>query len=201
MTDYFSLLNEPRRPALDAARLHEKFLTLAAEVHPDRIHNAPHAEKAAASRHYAELNAAHNCLAEPKSRLLHLVELERGEKPGEIQAIPPALADLFAGIAAICRETDAFLSEKEKVSSPLLKIHWFERAQEWVKRLQAWQSRLGELRAQLDERLNRLDQDWMRSDAAQRPAILPKLEELYRFYSYFNRWQGQLQERAVRLSF
>src|SRR5437868_8581649 len=81
MTDNFSLFNEPRRPWLDADLLKQKFLKFSAEVHPDKIHNASDGEKAAANKRYAELNAAYNCLREPKERLLHLIELELGAKP------------------------------------------------------------------------------------------------------------------------
>ena len=40
MTDYFALLNEPRRPWLDADLLKQTFLTLSAGAHPDKIHSA-----------------------------------------------------------------------------------------------------------------------------------------------------------------
>ena len=203
MTDYFARLNEPRRPVLDTERLREKFLTLAAGVHPDRVHNASEVAKAAANRHYAELNAACQCLTDPKTRLLHLLELERGARPAEIQTIPPALADWFVGIAAICREADAFLLEREKVTSPLLKIQWFERAQAWIERLQEWQRNLAGLRGELDARLAVLDEAWLTSSVLPetKAASLARLEELYRFYGYFNRWQNQLHERVARLSF
>ena len=245
MTDFFALLNEPRRPGLDVDRLRQKFLALAADVHPDRVHNASDVEKAAANRHYAELNAACQCLTDPKTRLLHLLELERGCRPVEIQTIPPALADWFVGIAAICREADAFLLEREKVTSPLLKIQWFERAQTWIERLQEWQKNLSTLRRELDARLELLDQQWpanclpsprlfaspkapssadnspspkgagrgegkapplvetirQNHPVSPPPELLARLEELYRFYGYFNRWQNQLAERIARLSF
>jgi curved DNA-binding protein CbpA len=203
VTDYFALLNETRRPGLDPDRLRQKFLALAAECHPDRTHNAAEAEKTAAQRHYTELNAAYNCLAEPKLRLLHLLELERGAKPADTHTIPATLADLFAGIAGICHEADAFLVERDKVSSPLLKIQWFERAQAWIERLNVWQQQLADLRHQLDARLAALDEAWMKEPqtAGQKAALLPKLEELYRLFGYFNRWQAQLQERVARLSF
>ena len=203
MTDFFALLNEPRRPGLDADRLRQKFIALAAKVHPDRVHNASEAEKAAANRHYAQLNAACQCLTDPKTRLLHLLELERGVRPEEIQTIPPALADWFVGIAAICREADGFLLEREKVTSPLLKIQWFERAQAWIERLQEWQKNLATLRGELDVRLAVLDAAWLNASPLPeaKSASLARLEELYRFYGYFNRWQNQLSERVARLSF
>jgi hypothetical protein len=42
---------------------------------------------------------------------------------------------------------------------------------------------------------------WISADAASRREILPKLEELYRLFGYFNRWNSQIQERVVQLSF
>ena len=122
MTDYFALLDEPRRPWLEPEALKAKFLKLAAETHPDKQPALNETEKAAANRSYAELNAAYHCLAEPKSRLLHLLELELGAKPKDVQQIPSALADLFAEVATTCRNADAFLTEKNKVTSPLLQV-------------------------------------------------------------------------------
>ncbi len=203
MTDYFALLNEPRRPGLDTDRLRQQFLARAADVHPDRVHQASDAEKTAANRHYAELNAACQCLTDPKTRLLHLLELERGSRPAEIQSIPTALADWFVDIAAICQEADTFLLEREQVTSPLLKIQWFERAQDWIERIQVWQQKLNNMRGELDDRLKMLDAAWQTTSQSPdtKVASLARLEELYRFYGYFNRWQNQLSERVARLSF
>jgi hypothetical protein len=49
--------------------------------------------------------------------------------------------------------------------------------------------------------LKALDAQWISADAAARREILPKLEELYRLFGYFNRWNNQIQERVVQLSF
>ncbi len=200
MTDNVALLNEPRRPWLEADLLKQKFLALASDAHPDRVHNASEAEKAEVTTHYAQLNAAYNCLAEPKLRLLHLLELELGAKPKDIQQIPTALADLFAEVANSCRSADAFLVEKNKATSPLLQVQLFERGQDWVEKLNALQRKLNELREKLTGELKSLDAQWISADAAVRREILPKLEELYRLFGYFNRWNNQIQERVVQLS-
>ena len=200
MTDYFVLLNEPRRPWLEPEALKAKFLKLASAAHPDKQHGANETEKNAANRSYAELNAAYQWLGEPKSRLLHLLELELGAKPKDVQQIPSALADLFAEVATTCRNTDTFLAERNKVTSPLLQVGFFERAQEWIERLKDLQTKLNELREKLSAELKSLDEKWVVTDAAAREKILPKLEELYRLFGYFNRWNSQIQERAVRLS-
>ncbi len=201
MTDNFAILNEPRRPWLDADLLKQKFLALASEAHPDRVHNAIESEKAASTQRYAQLNAAYNCLAEPKLRLLHLLELELSAKPKDIQTIPAALADLFAEVANTCRSADGFLAEKSKATSPLVQVQLFERGQDWVEKLNVLQRKLNELREQLTDKLKSLDAQWILADAAARREMLPKLEELYRLFGYFNRWNNQIQERVVQLSF
>jgi len=199
--DHFALLNEPRRPWLEADLLKQKFLALASGAHPDRVHNASETEKAEITKRYTQLNAAFNCLAEPKLRLLHLLELELGAKPKDIQTIPAGLADLFAEVANRCRSADGFLAEKSKVTSPLVQVQLFERGQDWVEKLNGLQRKLNALREQLTAELKSLDAEWISANAVARREILPKLEELYRLFGYFNRWNNQIQERVVQLSF
>jgi DnaJ-domain-containing protein 1 len=201
MTDNFALLNEPRRPWLDAAALKQKFLVLSAAVHPDKIHSASPDEKNSAAKSFADLNTAFTALAEPKTRLLHLLELELGAKPKDIQEIPAQLADLFAEVANNCRSADEFLAEKAKATSPLVLVQFFARGQEWVEILQGLQQKLGGFNEQLIARLKVLDERWLAADATARRELLPKLEELFRLFSYFNRWNRQIQERMVQLSF
>jgi len=196
--DYFALLDEPRRPWLDPDLLKQKFLTLSSSTHPDKIHSASESEKNAASKKFAELNAAYNCLSAPKGRLLHLLELERGAKPKDVQQIPAGLADLFAEVATVCRETDGFLAEKAKAVSPLLQVQFFERAQERIEKLNALQKKLNNLSEQLFAELKLLDTKW--SNPGPRDDLLNDLEKLYRLFSYFNRWGGQIQEQIVQLS-
>jgi len=199
MPDYFALLNEPRRPWLEPEALKIKFLALAAEAHPDKQRTGSETERLAANRRYAELNAAYQCLTEPKSRMLHLLELEQGAKPRDLQQIPDALADLFTEVAATCRSTDDFLNEKNKATSPLLRVQQFERAQEQVEQLRARQVKLTGLHDKLVEELKKLDTAWA-SRTGNRTDLLNRLEELYRLFGYFNRWDNQIQERIVQLS-
>jgi curved DNA-binding protein CbpA len=199
VTDYFALLDEPRRPWLDADLLKQKFLSLSATIHPDKIHSTNESEKQAASKFFAELNSAYNSLLLPKSRLLHLLELERGAKPGDVQQIPPALADLFAQVAAVCRDADRFLTEKAKTVSPLLQVQMFERGQGWIEQLNGLQKKLGGFHDELQAKLKWLDTQWT-SDGSAHAVLLEDLESLYRLFSYFNRWNAQIQERIVQLS-
>jgi curved DNA-binding protein CbpA len=198
--DYFALLDEPRRPWLDPDLLKQKFLARSAKAHPDKLVSTSESEKNAASKKFAQLNAAYNCLAAPKSRLLHLLELERGAKPGDIQQIPDGLADLFAEVATACRKADQFLREKVKASSPLLQVQFFERGQEWVEKLNSLQKKLRDLYERMLAKLKLLDSKWIAGSSKIRADLLDDLEKLYRLFSYFNRWSNQIQERIVQLS-
>lgn len=200
--DHFALLNEPRRPWLDPESLKQKFLTLSASVHPDRVHRLGDAERAAAQERYVQFNAAYQALREPRDRLRHLLELELGALPKEIQRIPSGLMDLSLEIGQACRHADTVLAEKAKVTSPLLKVQCVERGHEETGKLQALQQKISGHREQLDAELRRLDADWNAgSPQAGRVALLNRIEELYRLFSYFARWNDQLQERIARLSF
>ncbi|HEV2318414.1 MAG TPA: J domain-containing protein, partial [Verrucomicrobiae bacterium] len=184
---------------LDAEALKQKFLSLSATIHPDKIHAIDACDKQAASKKFAELNTAYNNLLLPKSRLLHLLELERGAKPEDIQQIPADLADLFARVAVVCRDTDQFLAGKARTVSPLLQVQLFERGQAWIEQLNGLQKELSGFHDDLLAMLKRLDAQWM-GDGPGRPALLDELEHLYRLFSYFNRWNSQIHERIVQLS-
>lgn len=204
MTDYFALLNEPRRPWLDPEELKQKFLQRSSEVHPDRFHSSPEPEKEEANRRYAEYNAAYNSLREPRERLLHLFELEAGEKPKDIQRIPPGTMDLFVEVGQLCRDVDSFLTERGKVTSPMVKVQMFERGMEWTDKLQALMQRITAKRDELAAELETLNAMWTAAprDGADRKAALPleRLEQIYRIFSYIARWSEQINERIVQLA-
>ena len=203
MIDYFALLKQQRRPWLDPSGLKEVFLALSGGLHPDRVHGAGPTEKARAQEVYAELNAAYQCLREPKDRLRHLLELERGAKPDQVQSIPSALMDVSLEVGRACREADQFLAEKAKVTSPLLQVGLFERGQDQIEKLTALVKQLESRRELLLGELQQVDSIWMQgpvTDPAGRKAQLMRLEEIYRLLSYSERWTGHLRERIVQLS-
>lgn len=200
MTDCFALLEEPRRPWLDPEALKQKFLALSATVHPDRVHNLGETDRVAAQERYTELNAAYNGLREPKDRLHHLLQLELGTVPKDVQRIPSELMDLSLEIGQRCREADAFLAEKAKATSPLLQVKFFERGQEFADMLQGLRKRVNGHNEGLIEELKQIDGAWQSAREPRAP-LLARLEELYRLFSYFARWAAQIQERLVRLSF
>lgn len=203
MTDNFALLGEARRPWLDADLLKEKFLARSACVHPDRVHQSPKAERDAASQQFAELNAAYNCLREPKERLRHLLELERGAKLADIERVPDEMMLAMFEIGRLCKKTDAFLTEHSRVTSPILKVQSFEQAQEWIGQLEAQRRKIQARRDELLSELKGMNAAWETADATgdRSPLPLERLDKVYRLLGYLGRSSAQIQERIVRLSF
>jgi curved DNA-binding protein CbpA len=203
VTDHFALLNEPRRPWLDAEQLKARFIALSAECHPDRA-TTPQ-ERAAATARFTELNAAHNCLRDPRERLHHLLLLEGAPDARQVRTVPTAIAELVLPAEQLCREVTAFLSEKARATSPLLQAQFFERGLDWQERIAALQRKLADYRTRLDAATQALNEKWEAAEAVppvERHIVLPlaQLEELYRAYSYVTRFQQQLQERFVQLA-
>ncbi len=196
MLDHFALLNEPRRPWLETDALKEKFLSLSAEVHPDRVHLASEPDKLAAHRRYTELNAAYHCLREPRERLRHLLELELGRKPSDLTNVPDDLMELFFAVGKLLREVDAFVAEKGRASSPLLQVQFFERGQEWIEKLDGVRRLIDARREPLMGELKTLSTAWMEHS----PKPMERLLEIWRWLSFYDRWLAQIQERVVQVS-
>ena len=197
MKDNFLLLTEPRRPWLDAESLKTKFFALSSEVHPDRVHNASESDKLAANQRYSELNAAYQCLREPRSRIRHLLELELGAKPSDLTNVPDDLMDLFFAVGKAFREVDAFLAEKAKATSPLIQVQLFERGMNHVEQLNELSRKISPRRETLLEELKSLDVVWQSGDSAQTDRLL----NIWRLLSFYERWLAQIQERIAQLSF
>ena len=197
MTDHFALLNTLRRPWLDPDLLKQTFFTLSAELHPDRVHDADPVEKRRANERYAELNAAYQCLREPRERLRHLLELELGAKPSDLTQVPEDLMDLFFAIGKEFRAVDALLVEKSNATSPLLQVQLFERGQDRVEKLGALRQTIAVRRDALLLELEPMNAAWKMPAA--RP--LERLQEIWRLLSFYERWLAQLQERVVKLTF
>jgi DnaJ-domain-containing protein 1 len=202
VTDYFALLDEPRRPWLDSAELKNKFLKLSADIHPDRIHSAEASLKLAANERYIELNAAFQCLSQPRDRLRHFLELETGTRPTDQQRIAPELMDFFSEIANVCKDVDAFIIEKGRTVSPMLQVQLLVRAQEWLERLNELKQRITSRRDELIGEIQTLNTYWQRAANLSGPdeqSPLGRLEEIYRLMSFLDRWLSQIQERSVKL--
>ncbi len=205
MSDHFALLNSPRRPWLDAEVLKQRFHDMSGEVHPDRAHDATPEAKAVLQRRFAEVNAAHQCLREAKSRVRHLLELELGQAPGNVKSIPGEMTEWFMEIGAVCREVDAFLAKKESQDSPLLQAVLMGEGMELNDKVTELHGRLRSELAKVDAELQSLGPAWKaldgETDGRAEKLPLARLESLGQRLGFWVKWSAQLAERSSRLMF
>lgn len=205
MTDYFALLGEPRRPWIEAAGLKASILARSVEVHPDRFHDAHEVERRSAEARFAGLNSALRCLCETKTRLQHLLTLERGNKHTGVHSVPADLSDVFTDVGEALRSSDQALREKAAATSPLLKVQAMQRALDCAEVLRGLQGRLELLRKTEEEGLARLNPRWESAPSPGEPAResalpLAELERACCALSFLGRWSAQVQERVVQLT-
>jgi hypothetical protein len=122
-----------------------------------------------------------------------------------VQRIPPGTMDLFMEVGQRCRDVDAFLAERAKVTSPLLKVGMFQKSMDWTETLASLQHRVNAKRDDLLAELKTMNAVWETAPpigSPERAAALPleRLEQLYRVLSYVSRWTEQIQERVVQLA-
>ncbi len=194
MTDYFAILGQKREPFLDPGALKEIFLRLSSECHPDK---SAAENRDLAGQKFTEMNAAYNCLRDPKTRLAHFLELETGKPPVLVQSMPGGLMDHFAQVAQICGRADSTLRKRQGLSSPVVKAQCFQEALGLSEQISMLQRILQHQRDSLVEELRVLPALDGETD---RPALLARIEEVYAAYSYLSRWSHQLQERFVQLA-
>lgn len=194
ISDPFALFNLEPGPALDLASLKESFLRATAESHPDKFAHAPEAEKNEAGARYTALNQAYQTLIDPRARLLALYELTKGEKPRDVQRIPPGTMDLFKVVGETCRELDTFLERKAATTGRLERAGLMTEELALQDSLEAVKVELGKFSEGVDAEIAALDLRWRAGEKD-----LNALETVYRKSSYIARWQQQLEEREIAL--
>ena len=143
--DYFEVFGLPRRLAIDADGLQQRFYELSRRYHPDFHHAAAPAEQAKALEASALVNAAYRALRDPVSRAEYLVLLEEGRATKEGAAVKPkappelleemfeiqeALGEVKAGgldegaratlVAQRERLTERYRAEERRLTGPLV---------------------------------------------------------------------------------
>ena len=190
----FAVFGLDPAPALDGEALKEQFARLTAEQHPDKFQQAAEAERAEADARYAALNRAFQTLIDPRARLLALYELTKGEKPRDVQRIPPGTMDLFVEVGQACRSLDEFLERKRAATGRLEKAGLAGEELTLQDTLMTLGGKLAVLGTTLEADLAKLDERWRAGGHD-----LAALETAYRKYSYLARWRQQLEEREIAL--
>jgi curved DNA-binding protein CbpA len=188
MTDHFAVLAQPRRPWLDPEALRESFQRAAAGQHPD----APGGEDA----RFAALNAAHNILRDPGTRLRHLLELIAPDRPPSPAPIPPDLADLFMHIASLRRAVEDYRRKLSAATSPLSRALLAGETARLRGQLETGLARLNALHDSATATLHELDTAWHPTSA---PAI-DELAQLQARFAFLGKWASQVREDLFQLS-
>jgi len=190
----FALFELEPAPALDADALKERFARATSETHPDKFAQAPEEERLAVESRYTALNQAYQTLIDPRARLLALYELTKGEKPRDVQRIPPGTMDLFKEVGEMCQELDEFLERKKSTTGRLERAGLMSEELALQDSLVALRMKLEQFGATVDTEITALDARWRAGDKD-----LNALEAVYRKYSYLARWRQQLEEREIAL--
>ncbi|MCE0484013.1 MAG: hypothetical protein LV479_07230 [Methylacidiphilales bacterium] len=193
-SDPFAAFGLEPGPMVDLAALKEHFARATAASHPDKFAQAAEAERAEAEERYATLNRAYQTLIDPVQRLLTLYVMTNGEKPRDVQRIPPGTMDLFIEVGQACQQLDQYLEKRRNMTGRLERATLMTEELTLQDVLVQLRMKLEALGAKLDYDLAALDDRW-RAGAKD----LRVLETLYRKYSYLARWRQQLEEREVAL--
>ena len=188
MTDYFALLDQPRRAWLDPDELKQTFHAKSLQSHPDTRHLAsPDAA-------FAELNEAYQLLRDPKRRIQHLLTLE-GRPLSRESTVPDDLAALFPVIAAVTQQIDAVAQKAETATTPLARSLLKSQLLAVQKRAADTLQHLGQLHADATAEAQRLSAPFVFEDGD-----WAELQRLYLRFAYLGRWISELEEKQLRVA-
>ena len=190
MIDYFALLQQPRRPWLDAEELKQKYHQLAAGAHPDR----QSVDSKDPNTDFGRLNDAYRVLLDPKLRLYHLLSSEGISLADE--AVPDELGNLFVQTGTFIHEIDRLLKETKEANNALRKSLLQSEILEKQRRAKDLLDKLNKLYQGALQELQMLDRAWLND----RQRITPALRDLYQRLAYLTRWIAQIEERQFQLS-
>lgn len=189
MTDFFTLLNQPRQPWLDPSALKEKFYQLTRVMHPD-------VRAKETSAKFEDINEAYRVLSDPKLRIQHLLTLEgSGLSSAADQALPADLQELFLQIGTLSQKMQRVLAQIGSGAGALT--------------LSLLQTDLMQLRSQTAHLLEQVSrsheaclmklQDLNGAWNEDRSAAVARLRELHDRIAYLSRWIAQLKEMELQL--
>ncbi|MDQ6809564.1 MAG: DnaJ domain-containing protein [Verrucomicrobiota bacterium] len=191
MTDFFALLDLPRRPWIDDEELKAKYHAKALQFHPDTSLDMDNGDA------FAELNEAHQTLREPKRRLQHLLALERpAARPVATESIPSQIQQRFQRVSETTHLAGTAI-EKARATRNALTRGLVEaeilRARSEVSQLL---EELRQLHDEADVEVRALDLKWDRRTNNE----VAETTRLQLIFTYLGRWIAQLEETQFQLS-
>lgn len=118
---YFELFGLPATYEIDTDALHDKYLTICRNTHPDQFVNESPEASRLAMRLSAQVNRAYETLRDPLLRAEYLIEAFGGRSAAEHKTVPPDLLQEVMGLredieeAAESQDTKAVGELRERV--------------------------------------------------------------------------------------
>jgi len=193
MIDYFALLQQPRKPWLDAEELKQRYQQLTLASHPDR--HTTNADSNDSETDFIAISEAYRVLSNPKLRLQHLLSLE-GHLPIAEESAPRDLMELFCQTGTLVQEIDRLLEKLRGTNNALTASLLRSDILDKQKRAKHVLDKLKALHNDALQELHVLDETWINEPQA----VVTQLNELYRRLAYLTRWTDQLEERRFQLS-
>ena len=189
MSDYFALLQQPRKPWLDPAELKHAYQELTLAAHPDRTRSDE------TGLGFANITEGYRVLSDHRLRIQHLLKIE-GHGPSSDQAVPEEFIALFPEIGDFIGAADNLLERatnaQNALSKSLLRSEILQKqrlGETILQKLTQWhEEALRDLRA--------LNSIWANDPGK---AVAP-LNDLQQRLAYLTRWIDQVRERQFRLS-
>ena len=182
VTDCFAVFGLPRRPALAAETLKEKYLQLAALSHPDS--GGGNEEK------FRMVQEAYKILLDPAARLRYLLELQFG---GVEKKSPPAHQELFLKVGGALQQARTLQQRLEKSQTSLTRALLAQDREPALRKIREALQSVQEVRRARDGELIALDARWPAASAEE-------LADLASGLTFLARWQSELAETEFRLT-
>jgi molecular chaperone HscB len=189
-SDYFVLLELPRKLWIEMSALEQKFLQLSWKLHPDNFVNASAEEREISLKRSSELNDAYRTLRDPVGRVEYLLAIEgaRVEGQNKQQAPPELLEEVFE----LNESLDGLREAKASGGDVTSLKHRLEAAEKNFE--QKLQEVDGELQSAAREWDKSLD---VKSDEATRKQLMGKLNEVLNRRTYIRNLVTNVQKELV----
>ncbi len=190
-TDYFTLLEVEKRPAVDLVRLKENFLRMSEMTHPDKYYNASPEVRETAMAYSSLLNQAYSTLKDPKERIRYMISLEMDKEAPVSSRASAETMEFFIEASDVCNEADTFLKKGT--------IREAER-RDLGDRLQGFKKEYQERWGRVLREIETSDVEWIATSPENRKPLIRKLLSLSHELSYLSKLQSLINEMIIGLS-
>jgi hypothetical protein len=183
MIDYFALLEIERRPAINDEFLKNAYFRKTESFRLNQVE----------SEALSSLNLAFQTLANPATRVQHLLKLEFGDARGG--KIESDLGALFGNVVEALQNADQEFGSLSTESSALVRALAYHRMDGMRESLNQSEKELSKREFSLLSELGRLDRIWLENPNQCREP----LAQIALSLTFVQKWLNQVRQRKIRL--